>query len=327
MYNRCFHNISERKNLCIYGVFTFRKNISSGIFAAMRNRSNPKSDRVFKHIFHNCPRALIHLLNSFLPLEHPIVEIEYLPEELHDDVGKGRLGIVDVRCRDSVGRHFIVEMQIQKAPMMLQRLVWNAARVLSRQMERGGPFRGIQPVHTLCLLDHQFVADEQEWVHHYAIRSEKPVAPGMDGLYFTIVELRKWVKIGNFEKQDHRDAWMMFFTKPEAMLEVYTPEERQKLRELFEAVNAWDLTRYTENELWRMDKEIDNMLTHEYYAEWYYEQGMEKGLRKGKEIGLEMILDIVARLKSDPAMTDNAIQAEFNVSDEEINRIRALAAM
>jgi predicted transposase/invertase (TIGR01784 family) len=293
----------------------------------MRNRSNPKSDRVFKHIFHNCPRALIHLLNSFLPLQHPIVEIEYLPEELHDDAGKGRLGIVDVRCRDSVGRHFIVEMQIQNAPMMLQRLVWNAARVLSRQMERGGPFRGIQPVHTLCLLDHPFVVDEQEWIHHYSIRPENPVAPRMEGLFFTIVELRKWVKIGNFEKHDHRDAWMMFFTKPEAMLEVYTPEERQKLRELFEAVNAWDLTRYTVNELWRMDKEIDNMLTHEYYAEWYYEQGMEKGIRKGKEIGLEMILEIVSRFKSDPAMTDEFLQSEYNISAEEIERIRFIAGI
>ena len=35
---------------------------------------------------------------------------------------------------------------------------------------------------------------------------------------------------------------MMFFTKPEAMLEVCTPEERDKLRELFEAVNAWHFT-------------------------------------------------------------------------------------
>jgi predicted transposase/invertase (TIGR01784 family) len=91
---------------------------------------NPRSDRLFKHIFYNQPKSLMHLLNCFLPLSKPIVSLEYLPEELHDDVEEGRLGIVDVRCMDSEGRQFIVEMQVRRVSALLHRLVWNAARIL-----------------------------------------------------------------------------------------------------------------------------------------------------------------------------------------------------
>jgi hypothetical protein len=54
---------------------------------------------------------------------------------------------------------------------------------------------------------------------------------------------------------------------------------------------------------------------------------MEKGIRKGKEIGLEMILEIVARMKSDPAMTDEFLQSEYNISVEEIERKRFIAGI
>ena len=38
--------------------------------------TNPRNDRIFKQIFHHHPRSLMHLLNAFLPLQDPIVEVE-----------------------------------------------------------------------------------------------------------------------------------------------------------------------------------------------------------------------------------------------------------
>jgi len=45
----------------------------------------------------------------------------------------------------------------------------------------------------------------------------------------------------NFDKRDPRNAWMMFFTNPGAMRQVYTPEEQANLKEVFDAVDAWEL--------------------------------------------------------------------------------------
>jgi hypothetical protein len=100
--------------------------------------SNPKSDRIFKQIFLHHPDSLMHLLNSFLPLEAPIEALEYMPMELLSEYGSLQMTIVDVRCRDRQGRHFIVEMQLQKMPMFFRRVLTNACRIYSRQFRNGG---------------------------------------------------------------------------------------------------------------------------------------------------------------------------------------------
>ena len=249
--------------------------------------TDPRSDRIFKKIFHEHPRALIHLLNSFLPLKDPIEEIEYLPGELLADMDDLLMAIVDVRCRDSAGRHFIVEMQLQKTPLFFRRVLLNACRIYSRQVSKGGLLTEVQPVFTLCLLDHFMFPDSDEWIHHISPTASTMPPESLGEIHFTFVELRKWVKIGNFDKQDIRDAWMMFFTQPERMFEVYTPEEKARLKEMLEAVDAWDLTRYSERDLYIMDKKIDNMLTHQMFAEQYHSEGMEQGFQEGIQKGIK----------------------------------------
>ena len=66
--------------------------------------TNPRNDRIFKQIFHHHPCSLMHLLNAFLPLQDPIVEVEYMPEELQTESDGYLMSIVDVRCRDGAGR-------------------------------------------------------------------------------------------------------------------------------------------------------------------------------------------------------------------------------
>lgn len=68
------------------------------------------SDLGFKTVFGERPHLLISLLNNFLPLQYPIIELYYLNPEMLPDRNEGKNSIVDVRCKDSHGRHFIVEM-------------------------------------------------------------------------------------------------------------------------------------------------------------------------------------------------------------------------
>ena len=95
------------------------------------------------------------------------------------------------------------------------------------------------------------------------------------------------MKTGKFDVDDIRDTWMLFFTKPEKMKDVFTPEQRKRYEELWEAVDAWDLSRYTERELWVMDKQFQDMWTHESYVEIYRDEGREAGLQQGLEQGRE----------------------------------------
>lgn len=315
--------------------------------------SDPRSDRTFKRIFHEHPRSLIHLLNTFLPLESPIESVEFMPMELHPEVDAGRLSIVDVRCRDGAGRNFIVEMQIRRTPTLFQRTMLNACRIFSRQADIGDSLEKVRPVYTLCLLDHVLFPDTQVWIHHFDTLSAHPVAPGSTGmglLVFTFVEIRKWLKSGNFDKHDMRHAWMRFFTKPDAMLEVYTPEEKEKFREMYAAVLAWDLTRYTEAQLNGMDKAIDNYLTHQDYLQGAYREGMDEGLAKGLAAGFEQgiekgiekgiqegiqigrnlalhtIMALMADIRTDDAAEDEALAVRHGVTPEEVRQVRAMTA-
>lgn len=128
--------------------------------------SNPRSDHVFRDIFQRHPESLKHLLNSFLPLNHPIVYLEYISPDILSQDPDGRTSVVDVSCRDSTGRLFIVEMQLQKQQQFFKRVFMNAARLYSRQLRRGLDIKHARPVYTLCLLDYTMFPNADQWVHH-----------------------------------------------------------------------------------------------------------------------------------------------------------------
>ena len=79
----------------------------------------------------------MHLLNAFLPLQDPIVEVEYMLEELQTESDGYLMSIVDLRCHDGAGRHSILEMQMQKTPLFNRRGAMNACRIYNRQARPG----------------------------------------------------------------------------------------------------------------------------------------------------------------------------------------------
>jgi predicted transposase YdaD len=150
----------------------------------------------------------------------------------------------------------------------------------------------------------------------------------MEGLHFTFVEIRKWLEFGKFDKDDPKDAWMLFFTQPEAMKQIYTPEEKAKLKDMFEAVNAWDLTQYTETELLVMHKKIDIMLTTELVAEVSFGEGLQAGIEEGKEegkaIGIHLIREAINQIKLNPGISDEELINNYGLTPEDIKWIREL---
>lgn len=79
---------------------------------------NPKADLTFKKVFGEHPDLVMSLLNALLPLDEgkQIEHVEYLtPEMVPDNPGK-KNSIVDVRCRETGGRHFIVEIIVVLQP-------------------------------------------------------------------------------------------------------------------------------------------------------------------------------------------------------------------
>lgn len=297
-------------------------------FIFVRNdvMTDPRRDRIFRFIFLHQPESLMHLLNSFLPLNDPIVSIEYMPAELHAELDDGSMTIVDVRCRDGNGRHFIVEMQLQKTPLFFRRVLLNASRVYSRQVRLGDSLKEMHPVYTLCLLDYKMFPESPDWIHHIDFTTRALESAPFGELHFTMVEMRKWVENDTFDKSDVRDLWMMYFNKTEEMQRVFSPEELKELRFMSAAVEAWDLTRYTERELWIMDSRIARMLAHEDLALHYIDQGLERGRKEGINAGVEATQKILYILKTEPNLSDQEIADRTGIEIDLVRTIRAALA-
>lgn len=130
---------------------------------------DPKADITFKRVFADHPHVLIDLLNSVLPIEYPIQKIEYLPTELFTDDPRNKLSIVDVKCVDQSGRKFIVEMQIAFVSDLFNRMIYNAAKVISKDLSRAQKYNELKPVFVLYFLDSIFDKETEIWFHHYGI--------------------------------------------------------------------------------------------------------------------------------------------------------------
>ena len=102
---------------------------------------NPKADLTFKLVFGEHEDLMMSLLNALLPIAEnaPITHVEYLSPEMLPDRKSGKDSIVDVRCKDSTGRQFIVEMQMHWNEDFIKRVLLNASKSIVKQAGREIP--------------------------------------------------------------------------------------------------------------------------------------------------------------------------------------------
>ena len=136
---------------------------------------NPLSDAGFKALL--CDPAnkpvLIGMLNAFLPPDRTVEDLEYATTEIPGLTLAGKASRVDLRCTDTLGRSFIVEVQRSPQPNFFRRCVYYASRIYALGARRGdGQRYDILPVYLVALLDRGFGfrRDPSEWEGRYVSR-------------------------------------------------------------------------------------------------------------------------------------------------------------
>ena len=182
----------------------------------MAHYLDPKNDLMFKRIFGEHKHLCMSLLNSLLPLEKPIVSIEYQTGELIPElVGVFRHTIVDVRCTDIDRRQFIVEMQLLWSESFKSRVLLNASKAYVKQLGKAEDFELLQPVYALNFVNEKFEKSPEMkdvYYHHYKIVNIKDTNNQIEGLEFVFVELPKF-KPQNRAEQKLQDLWLRFLTE------------------------------------------------------------------------------------------------------------------
>ena len=243
---------------------------------------DPKADLTFKRVFGEHPDLVMSLLNALLPLTagQEITDIEYLPSEMVPENPLRKNSIVDVRCKDKTGRQFIVEMQMIWSPEFKQRVLFNASKAYVRQMNAGEQYELLQPVYSLNLVNEIFEPSLEGYYHHYQLIHVENSDKVIDGLQLIFVELPKFTPHSYSEKK-MQVLWLRYLTEiNEKTREV--PEELMANSEVKKAVNALEISAFTDAQLAGYEKFWDIISVEKTLYNSAERRGMAQGMAQGK---------------------------------------------
>jgi predicted transposase/invertase (TIGR01784 family) len=247
---------------------------------------DPKADVVFKKIFANHPHLLISFLNAVLPLppDRPIVSLEYLPAEQIPEIPAFKRTIADVKCKDSSGRVFIVEMQIDWTDGFKQRLLFGTSQAIVKQLHRGQMYQLLQPVYGLGIIADVWNEEDPEWYHHYRlIKNGEKKEDVIEHLQLIFIELPKF-KPHSREEKHLRLLWLRFLREIDEKTTV-VPPELLNVPEIHEAIELSRESAYTFPELSAYEVYWDSVRTERTLLQGRYDEGKAEGRAEGKAEG------------------------------------------
>ena len=254
----------------------------------------PTADPVFKRIFGQEKAITIEIINLLIQPPNPVVDLEYLPNEMFHDMNDGKISIVDVRCLDSMKQQFIIEMQLVHHAGFNQRALLYAAKAYGQQLRKGMSYNDAQSVYLLSIVNHSFKPNPNKWLHKIEMLDRTDPDFEVPGITLLFLELAKRKKLGNFNFNDPVDRWLSFLAEPEKILTM-PKYDLSVYPNLLKAAELLDESNYTQEQLNAYDRHLlavydINMSRIESFDEGV-EVGEARGVKKGHKQGLEQGLE------------------------------------
>ncbi len=236
-------------------------------------------DRTFKKAFDpDSPNkvCLIELLNAVLEgeIECPITKVQSRDKEFCEGSNDNRATIFDLYCIDSIGRRFIVEVQLAKQENIVNRAIYYAAQAVVAQGERGRNYRyEIDPVITIVLMDFEAFEDDR-YIRRAKLR-DRECSDLIGALTFAFVELPKFKKtLGELETSLDRG--------------LYALRNIKNLRKMPKSYAGTAFERlFSVSELAKLTKEEQKMIDEAQKAKWDAEAIRDYAIKSGRKEGLK----------------------------------------
>lgn len=306
---------------------------------------DPKADMTFKKVFGEHEDLVISFLNSLLPFESEdelIKSVEYLNPELVPLNPLKKDSIVDVRCKDSHGRQFIVEMQMMWTSEYKQRVLFNASKAYVSQLECGQDYDLLHPVYSLNMVNDVY-SDSEDYYHDYRIVEVAETNEVIEGLRFIFIELPKFTP-KNYGDKKMQVLWLRYLTEINSRTRVVS-EELTSNPVINKAVAQLEVSAFSDAQLLGYDRFWDMVSTakmqisssrkegfrrgHKEGLEAGMKEGLEKGMKEGMEKGMEKGLEEGMKEGKKEGMREERIKnargmkAE-GIADEIIARVTGL---
>ena len=240
---------------------------------------DPKADMTFKKVFGEHEDLVISFLNALLPFEseeEKIKSVEYLNPK--------KDSIVDVRCRDSLGRQFIVEMQMMWTSEYKQRVLFNASKAYVSQLECGQDYDLLHPVYSLNMVNDVY-SDSEDYYHDYRIVEIAETNEVIEGLRFIFIELPKFTP-KNYGDKKMQVLWLRYLTEINSRTRT-VPEELTSNPVINKAVVQLEVSAFSDAQLLGYDRFWDMVSTAKMQISSSRKEGFRRGHKEGLEAGMK----------------------------------------
>lgn len=255
--------------------------------------ADPKTDFVFKRIFGTevHKRLLIELLNALLELddEHRIVDLKYLTPEQHVPVEELKPSLVDVKCFDQSGRHYVVEMQVLNVEGFEKRVVYNTSKAYVTQLRTGEDYPQLDDVVGVTICDFLLWPESPQtggppvpMLSRWRMQEQHGGAHALSQVQYAFLELPKY-QAGD-DPQGLIDCWAYFFREAEN-LDVVPPVLASP--PFSDALEVARIANFTADELEIYDQAKIAEQDARGALSLAERQGREVGRKEGREAGRE----------------------------------------
>ena len=246
---------------------------------------NPKTDFAFKKIFGSSGSKdiLISFINAMLRFgpEHEIVDLTIIDPYQAPKIKGMKDTYLDVKARSKDDREFIIEMQVLNVAGFEKRILYNAAKAYSIQIESAEKYIQLNPVIAITITDFIMFAETTQIISSFRLlEKNKFFEYANSDLELVFIELPKFNKMEE-QLSDITDKWI-YFLRNAGSLEFIpqTLKVEQPIFEAFQIANKANLTR----------EELDDQEHREMFIQdqrGALTKAIEQGIQQGRQQGIQ----------------------------------------
>lgn len=282
-----------------------------------------KTDYAFKKVFGSAESKpiLISFLNALIafPKGREVTDLVIVDPYQIPMLQGMKETYVDVKAKLADGREVIIEMQVLNVKGFEQRILYNAAKSYSRQLQEGEDYALLNPVIALTLTDFTLFEGKAVCSRFLLLEKERFIQY-RDDIELIFFELPKFTK-DERQLETIQDKWLYFVQNAGHLSLVPKALDEAPIREAFAIANTAALT---PEELEQQERRHDFIRLQRGAQKKAFDEGQALGIAKGRAEGEQAKAITVARNLL-TILDDAAIAAATGLSEERVASLRTEA--
>ncbi len=256
---------------------------------------NPKTDFAFKKIFGSkqSKDILLSFLNAILYQSRPIIEdLEILDPYQAPRIKGIKDSYLDVKATIVGNKTVIIEMQVLNVLGFEKRVLYNAAKAFSIQLNVGDDYTLLNPVIALTITDFEMFPESSKVISRYKLKEQDDLTDYSEDIELVFVELPKFNHSLD-RLETITDKWL-YFLKCANQLEA-VPSSLESIPAINHAFNVAKQSKLSRKELEVLENREIFIHDSRNAILKARQEGREEGREEGEAIGAKQKAINIAR--------------------------------